>query len=564
MIFVFWVSGAICVFLAFFAYALGIDHTPDWGTLRWALLGLGILFMAIGVSRRWKNQITCAWQTSHLGIWYHRLCERLCNSHLIRFLEKTRFIRFFTSPGLTNARWMAAVIVILGGLTAWWLVTAGTMTDFSRTTLYYDRLADSFLQGRLSLLETPDPRLAELSNPFDYRQRGDIPIIWDASYYQGKYFLYWGPVPAILIYPVKALFHIPVGDTQLTLFFIIGIMAVQAGLIMLIFRRWFAHLPAGLVIAPLLALTFNVPVLWLMPRPSIYEAAIAGGQFFWLLGLALSFMGFDSRNHQSALFFAAGLSWAAAVGSRANLAVPIGAGLVILLVIFFARPAIRRACLFGGLAFALGMAALGWYNFARFGSLLETGYSYQLTGPAAVSVVNGKLFSPAYVFPNLYNIFLRPMMIDSEFPFFHSPWLTESMWPFFIKLPANYYYSEPISGLLITSPFVVFLTGIFGKRIRRHSEIHLLLVSAGFSILVSMAFITSFMRYLLDFSPTLLLLAAIGFWNAGEKSSVCRTAGMLLAIWGVICGLLLGLAGPNNNFLNNNPALFQWMSGLFT
>ncbi len=563
MVYLFWLSGAICLFLAFFAYALGIDHTPDWGTSRWFLLGVGILFLSAGVFRHWQTAITRCWQASRLVRWFHRQSERLHGSCLIQFLGNTRFVRFLTTPGLSNARWMAAIIVTLGCLTACWLVTAGTMTDFSRTTLYYDRLADSFLHGRLSLLETPDPRLAELSNPYDYRQRGDIPIVWDASYFQDQYYLYWGPVPAILVCVLKGPFHIPIGDMQLTLFFTIGIMAVQTILITEAYRRWFDHLPAGLVVAPLLASTFSVPLLWQLSRPSIYESAIAGGQFFWLLGLAFCFKGFDNRDHQSALFFASGLAWAAAIGSRANLAVPIGAGFAVLLVIFITRHKVRKACLFGGLAFALGMTALGWYNFARFGSLFETGYSYQLTGPAAVSVVNGELFSPTYVLPNFFNMFLRPVIFDSEFPFVHSPWLTEAMWPFFIKLPSAYYYSEPISGLLITCPFMVFLAGVFVKRLLCKREISILLASAGLSILASLAFITSFMRYLLDFSPALLLLAVAGFWQAAEKSSGWRTVGLLLALWGAALGLLLSLAGPNNNFLNNNPALFQWLAELF-
>lgn len=558
----FWLSSAISLFLAFFAYALGIDHTPDWGTSRWAMLGVGIVLLAVGFYLQWKDPINQRWRDSPLHLWLHRQSEHLRNSRLIQYLGNASLIRFLSTTGLRQVQWMAITSVILGSLCAWWLVTAGTMMDYSRTTLYYDRLADGFLHGQLSLLETPDPRLAGLDNPYDYRQRGDIPIVWDASYFQGRFYLYWGPVPAVLVWMVKGLFHIPVGDLQLTLFFVIGIMALQAGLITLAYHRWFGHLPAGMAAAPLLAATFGVPLLWLLARPSIYEAAIAGGQFFWLLGLLFCFFGLNNRR-KAAWFFTAGLSWAAAIGCRANLAVSICAALVVLLVIYLRKPEFRNACYSGGLAFALGMAVLGLYNYARFGSLLETGYSYQLTGPAAVSIVNGKLFSPTYILPNFYNTFLRPIGIDSEFPFIHSPWLTEIMWPFFIRLPAAYYYSEPISGLLFTCPFIFFLAGLLGKRLHRQPEVQILLVSTGLSILASLVFITSFMRYLLDFSPSLLLLAAFGYWKAGEKSYAQRTVGLIFAFWGLVGGLLLGIAGPNNNFLNNNPALFQWLAGLF-
>src|SRR3984893_16414151 len=96
-----------------------------------------------------------------------------------------------------------------------WVVTAGTITSWPvYTTNYYDMLADAFLHGQTHLLVEPDPRLLELPDPYDpianMRYR-----LHDLSLYQGKYYLYWGPVPGLLLAPVKWVRNaISVNDTE--------------------------------------------------------------------------------------------------------------------------------------------------------------------------------------------------------------------------------------------------------------------------------------------------------------------------------------------------------------
>jgi hypothetical protein len=74
-----------------------------------------------------------------------------------------------------------------------WLVTGGDPAAPPATTLYYDMLAEAFAAGQMHLKATPDPRLAELSNPYDPAEHRAIPrcrqgrtCLFDASYYQGS------------------------------------------------------------------------------------------------------------------------------------------------------------------------------------------------------------------------------------------------------------------------------------------------------------------------------------------------------------------------------------------
>ncbi|MEI8131628.1 MAG: hypothetical protein WCG34_04285, partial [Leptolinea sp.] len=271
--------------------------------------------------------------------------------------------------------------------------------------------------------------------------------------------------------------------------------------------------------------------------------------------------GLKANPNKAAWLFTAGLAWAAAVGCRASLALPIIVAYAGLFVVFLLQLKSRRALLTAAVAFSLGMGGLAWYNIARFGSVLETGHRYQLTGPAYPEVYK-QVFSTTYILPSLYSDFFRPPLIDGEFPFIHAPWITESMWPFFISLPENYYYTEPISGLLFISPFILFLPMLFIKRHPRPEDL-ILVVSATVAILTSVTYIASAMRYLLDFSPTLILLATLGFWQCAEKPFFgWKTFGVILGVISVGFGILLGISGPTNNFLNNNYALFQWLAKL--
>ena len=87
---------------------------------------------------------------------------------------------------------------------------------------YYASLAEGFLRGQLSMAHEPPPALAQLPDPYIHaaRKAAGIRPLWDASYFEGKYYLYYSPVPALL-------FHIPLRlvtggyprDTLATTFF---------------------------------------------------------------------------------------------------------------------------------------------------------------------------------------------------------------------------------------------------------------------------------------------------------------------------------------------------------
>ena len=63
---------------------------------------------------------------------------------------------------------------------------------------HYEYMVDGFLSGHLYLSLPPPKELLALPDPYDPTQNIRYRL-WDVSLYQGKYYLYYGPTPALLL-----------------------------------------------------------------------------------------------------------------------------------------------------------------------------------------------------------------------------------------------------------------------------------------------------------------------------------------------------------------------------
>jgi hypothetical protein len=208
-------------------------------------------------------------------------------------------------------------------------------------------------------------------------------------------------------------------------------------LLLTVWNQYFRALPKWLLFLPILVAGLAGPTLFMLDHVNsarIYEAAITGGQFFLMSGILIVI----STSHAFSPGWRlglAGLVWALAIGTRFTLIVPIG--MLTLIVVFGllrsdSNPVNKTVKLISlGVPLVAGLACLGWYNWARFGSVTETGYYYQLAAPDLQKYYS-ILFHPAYVVQNLYNYFLHPFQISSQFPFVLPTYgSTEAILPFY-------------------------------------------------------------------------------------------------------------------------------------
>jgi hypothetical protein len=458
--------------------------------------------------------------------------------------------------------------------------SAGEFDSLPEHTAYYDQLAEAFRAGQLHLLRQPAPELLAAEDP--YHQKNIRNWFFDATLQGGKYYIYWGPVPAALLAVSKSLLGIQatVGDQWPTLGFMLVRLLAGAWLIWLLMTR--CAIRASVWLAPLFVLVFGLsaPLPYFLARGAVYEAAIAGGQCFALLGLACAWRALMNPNRRVVALVACGTFWGLALGCRASLGPALAALAFVTCGCLFAqhRNLLRTARY--GVALALPLSAavavLGWYNYARFGSVTEFGVDKQLSTMKFS-------FSFENYWPNLYSYLLRELESSCSFPFVwlsYRPWSeTEAVFPPGFELPAFYKASEPAMGLLWGAPWVMLAIpalvfamipsarrAICGDDAERGRFMVIAMVClallATLPLLAPLGLWMATVRYEIDVVAALVLLGALG---ASALLALARgplrwffaASIVALAVYSVGVGGLLGFQGYADLFKRYNPALYS-------
>jgi len=101
---------------------------------------------------------------------------------------------------------IVAAVLGLGLVLAFYSWTAATSAESFPTELslagrdYYNHLTDALLRGRAALLVEPPPGLLALQDPYDPAQYAAFAPPHDMSLFDGRYYVYWGPTPAVTLF----------------------------------------------------------------------------------------------------------------------------------------------------------------------------------------------------------------------------------------------------------------------------------------------------------------------------------------------------------------------------
>jgi hypothetical protein len=558
------ISGLLIVGLAVFAQWLGIDNNAEWGRGRIILLIIGFCLSLIGT--------LFSLQRVPLPDWIRR-------NHDIAFVGKLWQKYLFVLP--------VSIFVLVVYV---WFASVGLWTTWPARTEYgyYALLARAFEKQELHLPVRPTEKLLALPDPYDPNQRQGTGEPLDFSLYKEKFFLYWGPVPAVILVAIQSLIPKDLPDVHLVFGFSCGLFLVHSILMIAIWDRYFDNLPKWTLIMAVLLVGLSAPYTWMLSTGRIYEAAIVGGQFFLVAGFLAAFSALDRPFFSDGRLILAGSFWALAIGTRLTLLLPIG-----FVMLTVAYRIWKKGLLFS--IFVQKMLCLGWplfltgvllagYNLARFDSLSETGFSYMLVGHTNLRNQLGEVVSYRYIIQNLFNYFLVPFQLKSEFPFIFSN--LGKIEPLFssYSLP-GLYSTNPITGLIYVVPFSFFslipVYALFSKRTRlflQHTDEDksvlrwIILTLAGSSLLALLLLLTFFwaaMRYIADFLPMLLTLSIIGFCQGyialkeRKQEKYIAIAGISLAGISLVMSTILGLSGDIPVFEEANPALLEWFSRFF-
>jgi len=421
--------------------------------------------------------------------------------------------------------WAVVVLAAAGWFYLWTATSAGSpySTRLQQDDLY-NRLSDGFLAGQLSFLEKPSPALAGLQDPWDPAQNAGLSTFHDVSYYHGRYYLYFGAAPAlILLAPWKAATGTYLGENvAAALFSWLGV-AASIALVLVLRRRHFPRLGGWVAGVCFLAVGFGNLAPLLLRRPVYYELAISSAYAFAMAALLCVALALGEGPRRRLWLVLAGLSYGLTLASRPNYLF----GAIVLLVPFIGiwrgwrrtreidGKAVAADAAAIGIPFLLTMGFLLLYNGLRFGNPLEFGTYYMIAGlhpqhQAGTSFIN----IPA----NLWFYFLAPAQFSAYFPFFqviHMPWF---------HLPAGYIGEEDIYGLCNMPFYVAALllicawrdTSGVGVQPLRDFSLGALAIFA-FNLLVLCRLNGASNRYMVDLFPALLPLACIGvFWLEGH------------------------------------------------
>jgi len=273
----------------------------------------------------------------------------------------------------------------------------------------------------------------------------------------------------------------------------------------------------------------------------------------------------------------AGILWSLAIGSRQILAVPIGF-MVILIAWLLLKTNMNGVTktwkyISLGTPFALGIAGLSWYNWARFGSITQTGLYYQLAD-LNVQEHYGELFSLSYLTQNLYNYLFNRIDFLPKFPFvFLLKGVEKPIAPLYAV--SEFYNAQPIAGMFYIFPFAIFgaiaLITVFRNLFKdgqpgessshdNQKTLAWVLLAIGGSSVISFILLTTYfwvgMRFLGDFLPGSAIFSSIGFWQGYRfleqkplTKNIYILSGVILAGASIATSTLLAIS-TNSRLVN--------------
>jgi hypothetical protein len=333
---------------------------------------------------------------------------------------------------------------------------------------YYNYLADAFLHGQPHLRLEPG-------------------TTHDLSLFNGRAYLYWSPLPAILLMPFVALFGVQFSDTL----FNVSSGALNVGLVALLLRR--AHERGVVDLTPtqrgLLTLffAFGTVHFTLVPYGRVWFTGLLVAFCCTVLGYlaSLSFRGYWA-------FALTGMAFAGALLTRNH---TLLAGLwpaFYLLQQHWPEGGRRRVgyMIVGVLPVALAVGFLAVYNLLRFGSPFDNGLVYHQMSPFFVTEYQRYgVFHPHYAPTNFFYQYIA-------YPF---PVRTETL------MGGSLFLLSPVFfGVFwgITSPRRLWSTWML--------VVAILLVATPIVLLMGTGWMQFGPRYTLDFTVPLLLLTASG------------------------------------------------------
>jgi len=437
-------------------------------------------------------------------------------------------------PGVCTAALVGAVYLTIA--------SGGTFRFEPSSFPHHVLIADAWLHGQLNVREAVLQQRSELyyqrfraGLEARYRMQGrrlteeewqrirptlKTPLMHDWTYVNGKYYGYWGPMPAVLMLPYVAVAGVNASDRLVS-----GLLGAGTVLLIFLMLREVARLgcvPLSAAACVALAVLFGLGTVhfYLAVMGQVWFLSQVTAAFFLTLSI-WALLRSDRAWGWAAL---AGAAFGAALLAR-NSVVMTGPFVPFALFGLWRRTAdagwawLLRRVLGFGVPLALAGVVMLAYNQARFGSPFEDGVRAMLKAGAPQFRQDYEahgVFNLYYVPRNAYYYFLNPLL--------HRQPPTQA-----ITFDGNG------NSMFLVTPALLYVFGAFRRR-------NWLVTSAALGAGSSLAMLLCFFgtgwfnfgnRYLLDLMPLAILLIAAGMQGRLTRvSTALITLSVLINSWG--------------------------------
>lgn len=406
------------------------------------------------------------------------------------FRPKSGFYAYEYNPKNKGQRFII-IIFALVQIAAFSTLTYKVNYSLDPASTPYPVLAEALAKGQVYLDIEPSDALKALSNPYDSSLRqanGGVAFHWDYAYYNGKYYVYFGVIPALVFYlPFYLLtgqsFPIHLDIMICSAAFVLGVLLLMHQFV----KKYFKNTPFCFYMLFSATIINGAGVLYLALHPDFYSVpkimsitSTVLGLYFWIsakkdesdqlipwrlaLGsLFIAFCGGSRPQMLLAVFFAFPLFWNAMINR------PMKEGFTkknTVWLISFAVPLI------------LVGAGLMYYNYMRFGSVFDFGANYNLT----TNDMTRRGFVWDRVGLGIFSFLFQTPATVSQFPFISSS-------TFLTNYMGVTIHDTPYGGLIACNIVLGagFFLGKFKQELKEKKIYLLMIMSLVFGFIITVA-----------------------------------------------------------------------------
>ena len=317
---------------------------------------------------------------------------------------------------------LAFNLLIMGGISVATFPNRNLRNGGWPPDIEYEEL--TLLDGHVYLNMEPADSLKKMDNPYDPQLRGQVfektdEIFYvDHAYYNGKYYCYFGVVPALVFFvPFKALFgvHLPIWIAVSFCGFVYCVVSYI--FIYLLIKKYFPNTSIGLYLLTSSVFIAMSTLVYLMLYGTVYSMPIIMSLMLGIIGLSFWLAASGAKRLNKVYLVLGAISIALIIGCRPQLAI----------VLLFAFPIfwndIKEKKFFSlqGMGntvcviapFVIIGCALLWYNYIRFGNVMDFGANYNLTSNDMTH--RGIDLDRNWV--GVFEYLFQPLSVSSKFPF---------------------------------------------------------------------------------------------------------------------------------------------------